>query len=625
MGELGMDLDLFEKAGVGLCCCNSDGRIISINNRAFSLLSLNGHFKKNNDVLNTCLFDHISHFRSLFENYNAKSANELEIKIKDSGNTAKYLKTSLLNAAENEYILVIDDISELKNIKKLYLESEEKLRTMLEVIPDIVYRVDTNGIITFISESVSRYGYNQEELIGTSILDLVHPDDRETAQHRILERRTGKRMTRFFEVRLITKSDEILNVSFDSESGKDSHFFSVCSEGVYRHDGKNEKIYIGTQGIYSDIEDKKQIEWALRRSEEKWISVMESIEDGYYEADIKGRILYVNRALSEKLGYPKEEIIGSPFEKFVDPEEKESVYSFFNKVYKSGKLNMLKNWTGVAKSGKKIHFEGSVSLIKTKSEGIAFFNGILRDISDKKKMEQELLMARKLEAIGILAGGIAHDYNNALTAIIGNLSLARMEIDQKNIELIDTINDAEKAALKVKELTHQLSTFSKGGKPVKKNTDLKLLISNICDPLLKRASSKCVLNISSDLWMVEVDEFQIGHVLEYIITNALEAMDYGGMLNIAAMNIQVENEEMHNGISLQEGKYVQIIIEDSGRGIDQDDISRIFDPYFTTKDMGSGMGLAISYAIVKRHKGYIDINSIKDKGTTVSLYLPVTA
>ncbi len=604
-----------DNANIGILECNMSGDILHANSTAREILGLGMQDMGGN------LFEISVDYRKNIQSTNETPFNIL-LEVRGEEIT---ISNDIVNRSDAHLTIILSDISKNIKLEKEIFEAEEKLKTMLDVIPDIVYRVDKDGKIEFISDSISKYGYSQNELIGTNILDLIHPDDLEKGKRRILERRTGDRMTRFFELRVLTKTKDVINLKFDSQATRDSMIFSVCAQGVYKKNGKDENVFVGSQGVYRNISVKKQYEMAIRRSEEKWVSVMESIEDGYYETDLNGRVLYVNRALCEKLGYQKEELIGSNFSSYVDEDQKKKIIEYFSNYNENEKTKKLQDWTAIAKDGRKIIFQASASVIKTKYSGSIFYNGILRDISEKKKIEQELLMARKLEAIGILAGGIAHDYNNALTAIIGNLSLAKMDIDESNSDLFEAIADAENAALRVKDLTQQLSTFSKGGKPVKKTISVAPILKRACENLIGDSEYKYHLELQDDLWMVDADEFQIGHVFEYLIANAMESMEAGGEVKISVENVTVHNEQSHHEISLQPSDYLMITVSDEGCGIESSNIGKIFDPYYSTKEMASGMGLAISYAIIKRHKGYIDVDSEVGKGTSFRIYLPVNS
>lgn len=363
---------------------------------------------------------------------------------------------------------------------------------------------------------------------------------------------------------------------------------------------------------------------SLDEDEEHWHEIANGLEDGYYECDIKGYFLYGNRALCRITEYKCHEFIGLSYKKLYTPEDQKRIYALYHEVYVTGKPNRFVDFSVFTKGGRKRFIECSISPVRGPDGSIRAFRGIIRDVSEKKRMEKELQRARKLEAIGILSGGIAHDYNNALTAILGNISLAKMEADPENKGLMEVLNDAEEASVRAVDLTRRLSIFARGGKPDRKIINYADGLRNIVDAALCDYAGTYIVTIQEGLWDTDVDEFQIGQVITYILENAVESMKVPGAITITAENNVVEHELSHHEITLQPGKYVRISIADEGNGIAPENVGNIFDPYYTTKEMASGMGLATSYAIIKRHHGYIDVKSITGKGSVFHVYLPAS-
>jgi nitrogen-specific signal transduction histidine kinase/CheY-like chemotaxis protein len=246
------------------------------------------------------------------------------------------------------------------------------------------------------------------------------------------------------------------------------------------------------------------------------------------------------------------------------------------------------------------------------------FQSIIRDITDRKKAEEEMQKTEKLESLSILAGGIAHDFNNILTGILGNISLAKINVGEGN-KIAKILVEAENAAIRAKSLTQQLLTFAKGGLPVKNVISIADLIRDSASFALRGSRVKCHFSIARNLWTVAVDEGQMSQVINNLIINADMAMPDGGIITIDAQNICLTEE---NPLPLSEGRYIMIGISDEGIGIKKDHLSKIFDPYFTTKQKGSGLGLATSYSIVKKHNGHMVVDSVLGSGTTFTIYLP---
>lgn len=243
---------------------------------------------------------------------------------------------------------------------------------------------------------------------------------------------------------------------------------------------------------------------------------------------------------------------------------------------------------------------------------------IVHDITEKKKMESELQKANQLESIGILAGGLAHDFNNILTAIMGYVSLARMKA-KDNSKVVDTLQKTMEACYRAKDLTHQLLIFSKGGIPSKRLTSIQNFIKESTQFILRGTNVSCEFKIPDDLWNVEVDVGQINQVLNNIVINAIQAMPNGGKITISSENCVIDKRSL---LPLKFGNYVKIKVDDQGVGISNKDIVKVFNPYFTTKETGNGLGLTISHSIINKHGGYITLESSQHKGTSFIIYLP---
>jgi PAS domain S-box-containing protein len=258
------------------------------------------------------------------------------------------------------------------------------------------------------------------------------------------------------------------------------------------------------------------------------------------------------------------------------------------------------------------------SIPQREEDGSTLWHGILIDITERKHMEAELIKAHKLDSLGVLAGGIAHDFNNILTGIVGNISMVRHNIDPdgKNFEVL---NEAEKAVFQAKDLTRQLLTFAKGGIPIKKVILLSDVLTESAVFTTRGTKVKCKFKIAPNVRFVHVDPGQISQVISNIVINAVQAMPEGGEVNITAENLNISDD---SSIPLKRGEYVRVIIKDQGCGIPPQHLLKIFDPYFTTKQAGSGLGLATSYSIVKNHEGCITVDSELGQGASFSIYLP---
>jgi signal transduction histidine kinase/CheY-like chemotaxis protein len=243
---------------------------------------------------------------------------------------------------------------------------------------------------------------------------------------------------------------------------------------------------------------------------------------------------------------------------------------------------------------------------------------ILKDITERLHMENELLRRQKLESLSILTGGIAHDFNNILTAAMSNVAMAHIQMEKNGLSSECLVN-AEQALQQARDLVRQLSTFAKGGSPVKETTSLKELLEKIIQFTLSGARVSRTITIADDLDLVDIDTTQFGQVLNNLLLNAIQAMPEGGNLTLDARNREITEKDT---LTLSPGRYVQVSITDTGVGIPEEYQKQIFDPFFTTKKEGSGIGLATAYSIIKRHNGYISVESEENRGTTFSVFIP---
>ena len=265
-----------------------------------------------------------------------------------------------------------------------------------------------------------------------------------------------------------------------------------------------------------------------------------------------------------------------------------------------------------------MHARGSA--VKSEDGSVTRMFGTAQDITKRKRLEEELLRAQKLESVGLLAGGIAHDFNNILTTILGNVSMAKTQVTSED-ELFEMLSEAEMASLRAQTLTKQLLTFAKGGAPVKETASINDILKESSSFVLRGSKSRCELSIAEDLWPAEIDVGQMSQVINNIVINANQAMPEGGTIQIAADNLIIENR---HSFPVNPGRYIKISITDHGVGIAEKYLSKVFDPYFTTKQEGNGLGLATTYSIIRKHDGHITVESQLGVGTAFHIYLPAS-
>ena len=335
--------------------------------------------------------------------------------------------------------------------------------------------------------------------------------------------------------------------------------------------------------------------------------------------DIAGNIQYVNPAFERTTGYSKIEVIGKTPRALKSGEQDEAFYKTLWETISGGNV-----WKGrlvnKRKDGTLFTEDVTISPVFDVAGKIVNYVGVKRDITNKLRLETEVLQSQKMESIGMLAGGIAHDFNNLLTIITGNVSYVLSIISKKD-EAYNALIDVQQGAKQAQSLTQQLLTFSKGGEPIKRTINLNQILLDAAQFVIRGAQSKCEFSIASDLWSVEVDPGQFNQVIGNLVINANQAMPNGGTIFIKAENINIVAE---NNLSLPSGRYIKIAIEDQGVGISRKHLANIFDPYFSTRQTGSGLGLATAYSIIKKHGGLIKVYSEIDIGTVFNIYLPAS-
>ena len=369
---------------------------------------------------------------------------------------------------------------------------------------------------------------------------------------------------------------------------------------------------------------KDRMERKLRESE-RWLSTtLKSIGDAVITADAEGNITFMNPVAQSLTGWRQEEAMGRPLEnvfKIINEETGNPIENPMAKIIREDDIVELEdNALLINKDGAVLPIYDSSAPIKDDRGNLIGVVLVFHDMTESRRMIEENLKAQKIKSVGILAGGIAHDFNNILTAILGNISLAKFYTDPEKIS--ERLKESERAAILAKDLTHQLLTFSRGGAPIKKTAAIGDLLNQMVIFALRGSDVKCEFSIPDGLWTVEVDAGQINQVINNLVINADQSMPEGGIISVKAENMIVRKAD---ALPLKDGEYVKITIQDQGIGIPKEHLQRIFDPYFTTKQKGSGLGLATSYSIIKNHDGCIAVESEVGVGTTFCCYLPASS
>lgn len=376
--------------------------------------------------------------------------------------------------------------------------------------------------------------------------------------------------------------------------------------------------YGGNEFLFSfekDISRRKAMEQALVESEELHRRLVELSPDGVF-IHTGGKFVFMNPAAARLLGGDRpEELYGLTALDFVHPDYRDMVRKRIENAWARGEnppveeLLVRPDGSSVPVEMVSVHFQyrGADSVL-----------AIARDISERKRMQDEIVKGQKLESLGVLAGGIAHDFNNILTGILGNISLIRDQVDPSSA-FAGRLESCENAAIRASELTLQLLTFARGGEPVKKIVDPAPLIRESATFVLRGSNVGFEMDAGDELGCIDADPGQISQVLHNLLINAKQAMPSGGVITVSASNEVLGHG---NAVRLPEGNYIGIVVQDRGCGIPHENLPKIFDPYFTTKSDGSGLGLASVYSIVRRHGGAIEVTSELGKGSRFTIHLP---
>jgi PAS domain S-box-containing protein len=375
-------------------------------------------------------------------------------------------------------------------------------------------------------------------------------------------------------------------------------------------------------GVIVDITARRDAELALAAEKERLAVTLGSMTEGVLTINSDGRVTFMNRAAAELTEWNAAEAAGRLVEElcvFEHTSSGQKVRLPVDEVLVRGQLAEVPPQTLMrGPSGRKRLVEGRLVPIANVSSRRVGAVLVLRDVTERQRMEEKLQNAAKMESVGILAGGIAHDFNNILTAVLSNLSLLQLDIDPGS-DQAGLLDEAVRATKRAGELTLQLLTFAKGGDPVRTAVHLPEVVREAATFAHRGSGVKSEFRMDPDLWAANADKGQISQVVQNLVINATQAMPDGGALVIAASN---ERVAAGNRPGLAEGDYIRITITDSGAGIPAEHLGKIFDPYFTTKLQGHGLGLATVFSIIRRHQGHIEVSSVVGKGTTFTFWLP---
>ena len=524
---------------------------------------------------------------------------------------------------DQEVVLsVARDITDRKKAEEALYRSEERLSLALEVSLAGVWELNLKtGDFQVDTKQFAFFGYAEDEYPtnGKEILQLIEPSHRERVKQEFSRFTRGENTDYKDEFGILTKNGE---KRWLHNRGK-----------VVRWDGNGTPLLI--IGTAIDISELKRAEQALRENEERYRTILDNRNIGYFEVDLNGNLHFFNNALSELTGFRPEELFGTNYKSFTDEKTAGELNRAYQNILKTGAPLEKYEYIIAKKNGGSLPVETSVSLMKDAEGRPTGFRGLTIDISQRKKaeeekkmLENELRQAHKMEAIGTLAGGIAHDFNNILSGIFGYSQLALRNTDNpaKSKEHIDQII---KGAQRAAGLIQQILTFSRQSEHEKHSLNISSVVKESLKLLRSSLPSTIEIreNISSKS-KVLADPTQIHQVVMNLGTNAYHAMrNGGGILDVSLTEVSISEETALPDLKIQPGEYLKLEIRDTGHGMDNQTLAKAFDPYFTTKAPGEGTGLGLSlvYGIVDDHGGSIRALSRPGQGTSFQVFLPMTA
>ena len=533
------------------------------------------------------------------------SAGDYTVRITDSicagefGELASTFNTMAGNLATNAL--------RLSRAHEATVASESHYRELVEKANSIILKWDRDGNVVYLNKFAEHFfGFSNSEIIGQSIIGTIVPETESS----------GRDLIELMRNICVDPASFMNNINENSCKDGRRVWVSWNNHPISGSDGTIEEIL----SVGQDISERIRIKEELMRSEQRFRSFVENVNDVLFALTPSGVFDYVSPQWKVAFGYELSETIGKPFMPFVHPHDVPACLEFMSLVFSTGEKRSGVEYRVLCKDGRYLWYTANASLITDPVYGTPILVAIGRDITEHMLTQKELLKIQKLESISVLAGGIAHNFNNVLTGVIGYISYAKKHLANPD-KVRPLLDSAEKSSYRAAALAQQLLQFSRGGSPVKKLIMVDELVQESVALFLTGT------NVSGSIdclpyQAIYADEQQIRQVFNNIILNAVHAMPEGGTLAVGVSATELPAGNRH---SLPAGDYVEIEFTDSGCGIRREHLHKIYDPYFTTKSSGAGLGLSTTFSIINKHGGRIEITSDLGKGTTVKILLPSSA
>ncbi len=512
-----------------------------------------------------------------------------------------------------QLLVLTQDITDRKLSETQRVESEARFRSIIENSPVPLALNDDDGKITYLNPAFTKaFGYDIHDI--PTLQDWwprAYPDEgyrawvAETWAVRLEVARKNNEEFEPFEVRLQAKNGtERTVIGYAIRLA--SSFWGIHAVILY------------------DITERKKAEDDLAREKERLAVTLHSIGDGVITTDITGKVIDLNRVAEDLTGWRQWEARGRALPdvfQLIRARTRKPVEDPLRRVLYSGvSLELDTTSALISRHGDEALISFTASAVRNAHGDVIGAVVVFRNITEENRLIEATQRADKLDSLGILAGGIAHDFNNLLAGMFGYMEMAR-SAGRTDAKVSSYLDKAMAAFARARDLTGQLLTFAKGGTPVRRTGDLGTLVRDTTTFMLSGSTVKANFVIPDDLWLCDFDANQIGQVIDNLVINAQQAMPLGGNITLSLRNRTVGENEV---ALIGPGRYVEIVVKDTGPGVQSDHLARVFDPFFTTKEKGHGLGLATCYSIIRRHEGAIEAASKIGDGMTFTILLPAS-
>jgi PAS domain S-box-containing protein len=602
---------ILENAPFGIFEVNSVGEYLDVNEMAVEVSGYSPEELRAMSIADLLAPEYREKGLALFEELATTGKLDDEILIRTKEGELRWWSIRAVATGES-FTGFCSDISEQKKAKEELQKAKEELQTIIDSVPAwIFYKDAVDRFIRVNQKLAEAFSMPRDEIEGKTAAEISPHQDAHYLED---------------DKRVIASGQALRNIVEPVQTPQGTRW-AQTDKIPYRDEDGN---IIGVIGFAQDITDRKRAEEELRESEERYRKVTENVADVILELDLEGNYTFASPSVAQLLGYTPDEMYSKNMQELLTPSSLMEMQSRIREALASGNSGGEGGRAPVAveaefvrKDGSTVTCEAVGKLTQNETGEITGMLGSIRDITDRKELEAQLVKSHKMEAIALLAGGIAHDFNNLLTAILGTANLAQFEIGA-NHPIQEDLITIQRAGERAEELTLQLLAFSK--KQVLKPEVISILkcledLGRLARRLIPE-DIKLSFTFGNNLDAIEIDPAQFERAMLNLLVNAKEAMPNGGDLRVIASNVNLADEDLNRFSNLEAGRHVEIRVEDTGIGIPPEQLGKIFDPFYTTKEEGTGLGLSSAYGTIQQSGGDMAVESTLDEGTTFTMVFP---